>query len=153
MSKSIPDTAIFMEDSPEDVERKIKGAFCPDGNQLEEDIEKILKERKGGSEEKEDPLLVRLQAETSANPVLAYFRMIVADSLPEGEQIVVGDIQFNDYPELRAAFVKGDVTPQLLKQSLAKYLNALIQPVRDHFENNDSAKMLKDRVLSYSTSR
>ena len=29
MSKSKPDSAIFMEDSPEEVTRKIKKAFCP----------------------------------------------------------------------------------------------------------------------------
>jgi tyrosyl-tRNA synthetase len=29
MSKSIPDTAIFMEDTPEEVKRKIDSAFCP----------------------------------------------------------------------------------------------------------------------------
>jgi tyrosyl-tRNA synthetase len=29
MSKSDPDSAIFMEDSAEDVKRKIKKAFCP----------------------------------------------------------------------------------------------------------------------------
>ena len=29
MSKSDPNSAIFMEDSKEDVERKIKKAFCP----------------------------------------------------------------------------------------------------------------------------
>jgi tyrosyl-tRNA synthetase len=31
MSKSDPNSAIFMEDSREDVERKIKKAFCPPG--------------------------------------------------------------------------------------------------------------------------
>lgn len=30
MSKSIPDSAIFMEDTVEDVNRKIKKAFCPE---------------------------------------------------------------------------------------------------------------------------
>lgn len=29
MSKSDPDSAIFMEDTPEDVVRKIKQAYCP----------------------------------------------------------------------------------------------------------------------------
>jgi tyrosyl-tRNA synthetase len=29
MSKSNPDSAIFMEDTPEEVERKINQAFCP----------------------------------------------------------------------------------------------------------------------------
>ncbi len=31
MSKSNPDSAIFMEDSVTDVQRKIKSAFCPPG--------------------------------------------------------------------------------------------------------------------------
>jgi len=30
MAKSNPDSAIFMEDSAEDVKRKIKKAFCPE---------------------------------------------------------------------------------------------------------------------------
>lgn len=30
MSKSNPDSAIFMEDSAKDVEHKIKKAFCPE---------------------------------------------------------------------------------------------------------------------------
>lgn len=30
MSKSDPDSAIFMEDTAKDVERKIKKAFCPE---------------------------------------------------------------------------------------------------------------------------
>ena len=35
MSKSDPDSAIFMEDAPEDVERKIAQAYCPRGNDIE----------------------------------------------------------------------------------------------------------------------
>jgi tyrosyl-tRNA synthetase len=31
MSKSDPDSAIFMEDSAEEVERKIKKSYCPPG--------------------------------------------------------------------------------------------------------------------------
>ena len=31
MSKSDPDSAIFMEDKAEDVTRKLKGAYCPEG--------------------------------------------------------------------------------------------------------------------------
>ena len=30
MSKSKPDTAIFMTDPPQEVERKISGAYCPE---------------------------------------------------------------------------------------------------------------------------
>ena len=33
MSKSDPDSAIFMEDSEQDVNRKIKSAYCPEGDE------------------------------------------------------------------------------------------------------------------------
>jgi tyrosyl-tRNA synthetase len=45
MSKSIADSAIFMEDSPEEVERKIMAAFCNDeavDNPIFEYIQHIL---------------------------------------------------------------------------------------------------------------
>jgi tyrosyl-tRNA synthetase len=46
MSKSIPDSAIFMEDSEKDVLRKIKNAYCPikevDGNPIFEYIKFII---------------------------------------------------------------------------------------------------------------
>merc|ERR1719394_9053 len=46
MSKSDPDSAIFMEDTPEDVERKIRNAYCPvkpkDAPQKSEDDEMHL---------------------------------------------------------------------------------------------------------------
>lgn len=38
MSKSDPDSAIFMEDTVEDVNRKIKKAFCPPGITFENPI-------------------------------------------------------------------------------------------------------------------
>jgi len=38
MSKSDPDSAIFMEDSAKDVERKIKISYCPEGEIKENPI-------------------------------------------------------------------------------------------------------------------
>lgn len=46
MSKSNPDSAIFMEDSAKDVEKKIKKAFCPekivDGNPIMDYCKNII---------------------------------------------------------------------------------------------------------------
>ena len=46
MSKSNPDSAIFMEDSVKDVEKKIKKAFCPEkivqGNPILDYCENII---------------------------------------------------------------------------------------------------------------
>ena len=39
MSKSDPDSAVFMEDTREDVVRKIKKSFCPPGGDLTDETE------------------------------------------------------------------------------------------------------------------
>ena len=38
MSKSDPDSAIFMEDTEKEVIRKIKGAWCPKGQDVDNPI-------------------------------------------------------------------------------------------------------------------
>ena len=43
MSKTDPDSAIFMEDSEEDVNRKVNKAFCPPGNVIENPVFDYIK--------------------------------------------------------------------------------------------------------------
>jgi tyrosyl-tRNA synthetase len=40
-----------------------------------------------------------------------------------------------------------------LKPSVAKAINELIKPIRDHFMTNPDAKKLLDQVKSYRTTR
>lgn len=40
-----------------------------------------------------------------------------------------------------------------LKPSLSKALNTILQPVRDHFENNAEAKELLKKVKSYKVTK
>merc|ERR1719161_745618 len=61
MSKSDPDSAIFMEDTPEDVERKITNAFCPTTPQ------------KSGADEDE----MHLVKDDLKNPCLDYVKHII----------------------------------------------------------------------------
>jgi tyrosyl-tRNA synthetase len=126
MSKSIPDSAIFATDSAEDVERKIKKAYCPAG-------------------------------EAKENPILEYCKHIIFErydaltiSRPEK---FGGDLTFAGYQELEEAFVAGKVHPMDLKNAVARYVNELLQPIRDHFENDADAKRLKETVESYSVTR
>ncbi len=126
MSKSIPDSAIFMTDSEEDVKRKLNKAYCP---------EKVVYE----------------------NPVMDYVRYLIFEKFPE---MVIerpekwgGNLTFANFADLAAAFEKGDLHPQDLKQSVAKYTNELIQPVRDHFEKNSAAKKLFEEVQSFQITR
>jgi len=137
MSKSKPDTAVFMTDTPEEVSRKIMKAYCPEG--IVED-----------------------------NPVLAYCKQIIFDSkylkrekpLLENDTFVVkrkpefgGDVSFASYQELEQAFAEKKLFPLDLKNAVIGYLNELLQPVRDHFENNPEAKALLEQVKSYEVTR
>ena len=119
MSKSDPNSAIFMEDSREDVIRKIKKAYCP---------EKIVLD----------------------NPILDYVKYILFPAL--GELTITrdakngGSVTFRIYQELEVAFTNGDLHPNDLKPAVSSAINSLLQPVRDHFNNDPYAKKLLDTI-------
>jgi len=126
MSKSKPETSIFMTDSKEDIYRKFKNAYCP---------EKITKD----------------------NPVLEYAKYIVFEKF---KKVVIerpdkfgGNIEVNSYDELEKLYVKGEIHPLDLKNSIAKHIDKLLTPVREHFEKNKRARELKEKVKSFEVSR
>lgn len=115
MSKSDPDSAIFMEDTRKDVERKIKKSFCP---------EQIVE----------------------GNPILDYCTSII---FPSFSQLTVqlkpengGAKTYMSYEELVADFTSGALHPGDLKPAVAEAINKLLQPVREHFENDPYARNL-----------
>ncbi len=119
MSKSDPNSAIFMEDTVEDVNRKIKKAFCP---------KKQIKD----------------------NPIIDYTRYIIFEKF---NPVVIkreakngGDLFFNNFEELKATYEEGNLHPSDLKVNVASYINQLLQPVRDHFENDPYAKKLLETI-------
>ena len=50
---------------------------------------------------------------------------------------------------LEKTYVDGKLHPMDLKQTTAKYVDKLIEPVRSHFEKNKKAKELLEKVNSY----
>lgn len=136
MSKSVPDSAIFMTDSQEDLARKINKAYCPPG----------LAEGEAGP-----PGLA------PENPILEYFKYIVFEKFPtveiKREEGYGGGVSFSAYAELAETYQKGSLHPQDLKNALAFYLNELLRPVREHFENKPEAKQLKAEVESFAVTR
>lgn len=126
MSKSKPDTSIFMTDSEEDVKRKIDKAYCP-------------------------------PAVAQENPVLEYFKYIVFEKFPlvkiKREEKHGGDVKFRSYVQFEEDYKSNNLHPQDVKNSLVNYLNELLKPVRDHFENNPEARNLKEEVESYAVTR
>jgi tyrosyl-tRNA synthetase len=138
MSKSDPDSAIFMEDTEADVNLKIKKAFCP-------------------------PLIIK------DNPCFDYLKHIVFQKIDSftvarkevdgGEKYVLFPLfthffrTYTSYEEIVADYTEGKLHPSDLKPALAKAINQLIQPVRDHFTNDAHAKQLLQKVKSYKVTK
>jgi tyrosyl-tRNA synthetase len=126
MSKSIPDSAIFMEDSADEVNRKIKKAFCPEGV-----VEK--------------------------NPIMEYCQYII---FPSHGKFTIhrtekngGNSIYMTYQELEKDYLAGKIHPADLKPSVATAINALLEPVRQHFQNDPFAKRLLELVRSFQVTR
>lgn len=126
MSKSDPTSAIFMEDSVQDVNSKIKAAFCP-------------------------------EATVDGNPILEYLKHLI---FPKFDSVEIlrsdengGNITYKTYAELEEDFASGALHPGDLKPAVSKAINAMLQPVRDHFKNDPEARKLFEQVKRYKTTR
>ncbi len=60
---------------------------------------------------------------------------------------------YTSYEELTADYESGALHPSDLKPALVKQLNAILQPVRDHFEQNAEAKALLKQVKSFKVTK
>ena len=60
---------------------------------------------------------------------------------------------YKEADELQKDFESGVVHPSDLKPALSAALNAILQPVRDHFESNAEAKELLKKVKSYKVTK
>jgi tyrosyl-tRNA synthetase len=135
MSKSDPDSAIFMEDSAEDVARKIAKAYCP-----------RVPPAGGGALEptrKEDEGL-HLTEDELKNPCLDYVQYIVFSA--PGSRFTAGGKTYADFESVRSAFVGETLSEADLKSGLVSAINGLLQPVRDHFATNAEASRYKQLI-------
>ncbi len=57
------------------------------------------------------------------------------------------------YEEVVADYESLKLHPGDLKATLSKALNALIQPVRDHFENDAHAKALLEEIKKWKVTK
>jgi len=126
MSKSKPDTAIFMDDSKEEIERKITKAYCPEGIT------------------EENPIL-----EYCKYIIFEKFKTMKI----ERPEKFGGNIEFKSYKELEEVYKKKELHPLDLKKAVAFYLNELIEPVRKYFKENKKARELLEKVRSFKVER
>ena len=125
MSKSKPDTAIFMTDTAEDVKRKIRKAYCPN-KQVEQNP--IIEYCKYIIFQKYDTMTIKRPEKYG------------------------GDLELT-YDELIKKYSSGELFPLDLKNAVAEYLNKMLDPVREYFEKNEKARELLERVQSYTKLR
>lgn len=109
MSKSKPDSAVFIHDSPEEIKRKVTQAYCPEGTV---DLNPILDWAKW---------LIFYQEGSS----LTIFRK------PE----YGGDITYNSYQDLEKDYSEKKLHPQDLKVAVAEWLIKKLEPARKYFED------------------
>jgi len=125
MSKSKPETAIFMDDTEEDVKRKIQKAYCPekivDGNPVLEYAKYIIFEKISS---------LKIERPTKFG----------------------GNLTIKSYSELENTYKKGDLHPLDLKKAVSSELNKLLEPVRRHFSKGKPKKLLEE-IKSFEVTR
>ncbi|PJE81011.1 tyrosine--tRNA ligase [Candidatus Pacearchaeota archaeon CG10_big_fil_rev_8_21_14_0_10_32_42] len=118
MSKSKPDTCIFIHDSPEEIKRKIKQAFCLEG------------------ETEFNPILDWVK--------YLIFRDTDSKLEIKRPEKFGGDIIYTSYKELEKDFSEKKLHPMDLKNSVSEKLIQILEPARKHFEQPKVKKMLEE---------
>ncbi len=104
MSKSDPNSGIFIHDSNDEIKSKIKKAWCEEGNSENNPLLEILKH-------------------------VIYHEF---DEMKiERPEKFGGNISYYNYSDLESDFAQKKLHPSDLKQSVADYLIKIISPVRD----------------------
>ena len=127
MSKSKPETTILVHDSPEDIRRKIRKAYCP------------------AKEVKFNPII-----EINKYILFAQKDFVLHIERPEKYG---GPIDIYSYDELEKLFVEGKIHPLDLKNATADALIKFLEPVRRYFEENKEAKNLLETLKSSTLTR
>lgn len=117
MSKSKPDSAIFITDSPNEIKRKLNNAYAPEGeiefNPILDWVKHLLFYEKGQS----------LQVERK----------------PEhGREII-----YISYSDLEKDYLDKKLHPQDLKNAVAEWLIQKLEPARKYFEDPKRKSMLE----------
>jgi tyrosyl-tRNA synthetase len=126
MSKSIPDSAIFMNDSEADIKRKINGAYCLEGDISENPVLEICK--------------------------YIVFEKITEFKVERPEKYG-GNLEFSTYAELETSFAEKKLHPMDLKAATTTYLNEMIEPIRNKLEKNKAVQHLAEEIKEFKVTR
>jgi len=118
MSKSLPDSAVFIHDSPKVIKKKINSAFCPEGNALFNPILDWVK--------------------------YLIFREKDSHFIIERPSKFGGDLEFFTYQELEEAYLHKKIHPLDLKNNVSNRIIDILNPARKHFEKPKIKKMKQE---------
>ncbi len=113
MSKSKPETCIFIYDTPEEIKQKMNRAFCPEKTVEYNPVIEITK------------YIVFRERKTLTIERPAKFG---------------GNVEFQSFDELAVAYTGGKLHPMDLKNTVAKELADILAPARRYFEANKEAQ-------------
>ncbi|MDI9643590.1 MAG: tyrosine--tRNA ligase [Candidatus Verstraetearchaeota archaeon] len=120
MSKSRPESCIFIHDSPEEIRTKISVAYCPpkvvESNPILDIARYVLMW--------DSPLTLRRPAKYG------------------------GDLIFQTPAELIESYRQGEIHPLDLKNTVSESLISLLEPVRKYFSSNSEASELLSQLRS-----
>ncbi|MCF7871407.1 tyrosine--tRNA ligase [Candidatus Woesearchaeota archaeon] len=117
MSKSKPDTCVFIHDSPEEIRRKMKKAFCPEG---EAEFNPVLDWSK-----------------SLVFPIKGNLHVERPDKFG-------GNLDYNSYEDLEKDFIEKKLHPMDLKNGVAEAIIEILDPARKHFEKPEIKEMLEE---------
>ncbi len=110
MSKSVPDSAIFVTDDPESIRRKVRGAYCPEKKTENNPIIDIVKH-----------IILRREGHTLTI---------------ERPKKYGGEVTYYSYRDLEKDYKEGRLHPLDLKNAVAEYLIDKLEPVRKYTEKH-----------------
>ncbi len=126
MSKSKPETCIFIYDTPAEIKQKMTRAFCPERTIAFNPVLDICKH--------------------------IIFREKPAFTIERPAKFG-GTTEFHNFNELEAAYAQGTLHPQDLKNGVAAALAEILEPVRRYFANNKEAKECLETVRKAKVTR
>lgn len=126
MSKSKPETCIFIYDAPAEIKQKMKKAFCPE----------------------------RTTAFNPVLDICRYIIFREKQNFKiERPPKFGGNREFHSFSELENAYSEGRLHPQDLKNGVAQELADILEPVRRYFATNTAAKNCLEAVRKAKVTR
>jgi len=119
MSASDPDSKIDLLEDPETVNRKIKKAFCEEGNITENGLLSFSK--------------------MVIFPILKGKPFHINRPEKFG-----GPLDYPTYQEMEDAFASKKLSPEDLKIGMVDQINAILVPIREKFSTPEMVKLIKD---------